>query len=82
MQVPVASFHPEFEPVSHSTKRVVNDLHESTAELRLVCAGDLARELGRFHSSCRVDFVVSHPFHIEREMDGARSFLTPSVKMP
>src|ERR1035437_675885 len=32
-------------------------------------------------NSCRVDFVVSHPFHKEREMDGARSFLTPSVKM-
>ena len=24
-------------------------------------------------------FVASHPFHKEREMDGARSFLTPSV---
>jgi hypothetical protein len=37
--------------------------------------------LERFHSSCRVDFVVSHPFHKELERDGARSFLTPSVKM-
>jgi hypothetical protein len=34
-----------------------------------------------FHYSCRVGFVVSHPFHKEREKDGARSFLTPSVKM-
>jgi hypothetical protein len=34
-----------------------------------------------FHNFCNVDFVVSHPFHKEREMDGARSFLTPSVKM-
>jgi hypothetical protein len=33
-----------------------------------------------FHSFCRVEFEVSHPFHKEREMDGARSFLTPSVK--
>jgi hypothetical protein len=37
--------------------------------------------LEHYHCSCRVEFVVSHPFHKEREMDGARSFLTPSVKM-
>jgi len=33
------------------------------------------------HYSYRVGFVVSHPFHKEREMDGARIFLTPSLKM-
>ena len=38
--------------------------------------------LEHFHYSYRVGFVVSHPFHKEREKDGARSFLTPSVKMP
>jgi hypothetical protein len=38
--------------------------------------------LKHFHYSYRVGFVVSHPFHKEREKDGARSFLTPSVKMP
>jgi hypothetical protein len=46
--------------------------------------GDPARsslDLEHYHCSCRVEFVVSHPFHKEREMDGARSFLTPSVKM-
>jgi hypothetical protein len=37
--------------------------------------------LEHFHNFCRVDFVVSHPFHKEREMDGARSFLTLPVKM-
>ena len=37
--------------------------------------------LKHFHSSCRVGFVVFHPFHREREKDGARSFLAPSVKM-
>jgi|GEM_PF-4851367 hypothetical protein len=34
-----------------------------------------------YHCSGRVEFVASHPFHKEREMDGARSFLTPSEKM-
>jgi hypothetical protein len=38
-------------------------------------------KLEQFHNFCKVDFVVSHPFHKEREMDGARSFLTLSVKM-
>src|ERR1017187_7324146 len=38
-------------------------------------------DLEHFHNFCKVDFVVSHPFHKEREMDGARSFLTTSVKM-
>jgi hypothetical protein len=38
--------------------------------------------LEHFHHSYRMGFVVSHPFHKEREKDGARSFLTPSVKMP
>jgi len=33
-----------------------------------------------FQSSCKIDFVVSHPFRKEREMDGARSFLTLSMK--
>jgi hypothetical protein len=37
--------------------------------------------LEHFDNFCKVDFVVSHPFHKEREMDGARSFLTLSVKM-
>ena len=36
--------------------------------------------LEHFHSSCSVGLVVSHPFHKEREMDGARSILTLSVK--
>jgi hypothetical protein len=38
-------------------------------------------KLKNFHCPCRVSFVVSHPFHKEREMDGARSFITSSVKM-
>jgi hypothetical protein len=31
------------------------------------------RRKEHFHYSCVVDFVVSHPFHKEREMDGART---------
>jgi hypothetical protein len=42
----------------------------------------LAAGLKHFHYCDRVGFVVSHPFHKEREKDGARSFLRPSVKMP
>ena len=38
--------------------------------------------LEHFHYFYGVSFVVSHPFHKEREKDGARGFLTPSVKMP
>jgi hypothetical protein len=38
-------------------------------------------DLGHFHGSCRVGLVVSHPFHKEREMDGAQSILTLSEKM-
>ena len=39
------------------------------------------RELEHFHNFYKVDLVVSHPFHREREMDGAQSFLTLSVKV-
>ena len=31
--------------------------------------------LEHVHGCCKVGFVVSHPFHKEREMDGAQSFL-------
>ena len=37
--------------------------------------------LAHFHNFCKVDFEVSHPFHKKREMDGARRFLTLSVRM-
>jgi hypothetical protein len=42
----------------------------------------ILQRLEHFHSFCEADFVVSHPFHREREMDGARSFLALSLKMP
>jgi hypothetical protein len=39
-------------------------------------------QLSIFTIFCKVDFVVSNPFHKERQMDGALSFLMQSVKMP
>jgi hypothetical protein len=35
----------------------------------------------RDEKSGEVEFMHSHPFHKEREMDGARNFLTLSVKI-
>jgi len=44
--------------------------------------GGARQLLEHFHSFREADFVFSHPFHTEREMGGAPSFLTPSGKMP
>jgi hypothetical protein len=41
----------------------------------------ISQRLEHFHSFCEADFVVSRPFHKERELDGARSFLALSLKM-
>jgi hypothetical protein len=37
--------------------------------------------IGKFCSFRWIGFVDSHPFHQEREMDGARSFQPASVKI-
>jgi hypothetical protein len=37
--------------------------------------------LEHFQDCCEVEFAVSHPFHKEHEMDGARSFVTAVLKV-
>ena len=70
--------------VSAIRQRLVSLLHAQAGRAAGECSfycEKLLPLLEHFHSSCEAGFGVSHPFHKEREMDGARRFFTLSVKM-